>query len=284
MCFPSNKSDSAKTNHKYPTFFVLDSDEPNFFGCSDIYKRVFSYYCYGCPSLNGTIGSCSHLAFLLLYLGAPAILLHMKTSNLIVPALNMRNKFTCLDPVEAIEYTKKGVHFHFNVDKTTRDHRSNCLFYFPQKARIKFALEKKADEEIGEESPYNVPDVEITEVDKSLDCVPDVEIAEVDECLDSVLDVEIAVVDECLDSVPDVEMPDSVPVEISGVCNPPDTIVDVEISSCKKTLLYGRSSSNIENLVAKKSKNNKNLFIPRKSEEICLGMLYSIFIHGFFNI
>ena len=263
MCYPSNKSDSAKTNHKYPTFFVLDSEEPNFFGCSDIYKRVFSYYCYGCPSLNGTIGSCSHLAFLLLYLGAPAILLHMKTSNLIVPALNMRNKFTFLDPVEALEYTKKGVHFHFNADRTSREGRPNCLFYFPQKARIKHALEKKADEERGEESPHSVPDVEMPEVDKSVDSVPDVEIAEVDESLDSVPDVEMPEIDESPESVPDVE--------ISGVCDRPYTI-DVEISSCKKTLFYGRSSSNIENLVAKKSKKNKSLFIPRKSEEIGLGM------------
>ena len=218
MCYPSNKSDSAKTNHKYPTFFVLDSEEPNFFGCSDIYKRVFSYYCYGCPSLNGTIGSCSHLAFLLLYLGAPAILLHMKTSNLIVPALNMRNKFTFLDPVEALEYTKKGVHFHFNADRTSREGRPNCLFYFPQKARIKHALEKKADEERGEESPHSVPDVEMPEIDESPESVPD--------------------------------------VEISGVCDRPYTI-DVEISSCKKTLFYGRSSSNIENLVAKNQRKTK---------------------------
>ena len=63
ICAPSNKSDKVKKNWKEPCIFLLDNEDKNPFGCTDLYKRVGALFCYGCPSMNGMIGCCSHLGW-----------------------------------------------------------------------------------------------------------------------------------------------------------------------------------------------------------------------------
>ena len=66
VCFPSNKSNNVKRNLKCPTVFVLDDENINPLNCTDKFKRVAAQFCLNCPSLNGCLSSCCHLALLIL--------------------------------------------------------------------------------------------------------------------------------------------------------------------------------------------------------------------------
>ena len=62
--------DKAKFNQKFPVVFLLDSELVNPLNCSDKMKRYAAFRCYNCPSVNGNIGCCCHIAFLILFLSA----------------------------------------------------------------------------------------------------------------------------------------------------------------------------------------------------------------------
>ena len=91
-CAPAHRSDTDRTAYKTPTVFLLDSDIPNLLHCSDVYKKIASMYCYHCPSLNGSISSCCHLAFLIIYLSADYLL--QKSVNRGVRMVNIKNPFS----------------------------------------------------------------------------------------------------------------------------------------------------------------------------------------------
>ena len=125
-CAPAHRSDTSRAAFKTPTIFLLDSEVPNLLHCSDIYQRIGSMYCYNCPSLNGSISSCCHLAYLLLWLSADYVL--EKSVNRGVRMVNIKNPFSFLHPGEIMSNTH-SIPIPTVVNRTSDEKRPNCPLY-----------------------------------------------------------------------------------------------------------------------------------------------------------
>ena len=126
-CMPSNKSDKVKKNQKIPVIYLLDDPNVNPLHCTDVFKGVAAFFCYNCPSMNGIIGTCQHLAFLFEALSAPYTL--SKNVNKPVRLVNMKNKYHFQHPDEALQHVRKTVDYPFNVPRTSHDRRKKDIFW-----------------------------------------------------------------------------------------------------------------------------------------------------------
>ena len=128
VCFPSNRSNNVRSNWKWPTIFVLDSSRPNPLNCSDIFQRIGAFFCVNCPSVNGGIGGCCHIGFMLLQLSAPWIL---ESTNTAIKLVNMKNPtFMHPDEVMADITSHKGFS-NFNT-RQSYDKRENSALLRPE--------------------------------------------------------------------------------------------------------------------------------------------------------
>ena len=128
VCYPSNRSD-IRSNCKMPSIFVLDDREKNPLNCSDVFKPIGAMRCYNCPSLNGSIGNCAHLGFMIMLLSAPFAL---GSTSRPVQLVNMKNKFSFLDPNSVTDTVNTHANALRTVPRRSTDRRKSSIYYFPE--------------------------------------------------------------------------------------------------------------------------------------------------------
>ncbi len=125
-CAPAHKSDTDRSAYKTPHIFLLDSADPNLLNCSDVYKQVASVFCKNCPSTNGSISSCCHIAFLIMWLSARYLL--EKSVNRSVRIVNIKNAYDFLHPEEILRFANT-IPIPNNVARTSHEKRPNDPLY-----------------------------------------------------------------------------------------------------------------------------------------------------------
>lgn len=173
VCLPHYKSDTQAQNHRLPVIFVLDSDDTNPLGCSGVFKRVGAMHCFKCPSLNGGISACCHLAFALVSMSCPWFL--EVSFNKPTRMITVKNaKFlSFLHPPEAVQTSSnRRVSDLFSCkDRKSVQKRPNCPFSNPnipyKKAKANAAARARAevtsDTNSDDGTSNNQSDVETTE-------------------------------------------------------------------------------------------------------------------------
>ena len=136
-CAPSNKSDQVKRNWKAPTVFILDGSSINPLNFTDIFKTVGCFYCYNCPSINGSLAGCCHVGFLFMLLSAPYLL--QDSTNKPVRVVNMKNKHGFLHPPEVMAAVKSSLPFDSTMNsRNSKNKRDSSILYNPS-SRITFS-------------------------------------------------------------------------------------------------------------------------------------------------
>ena len=125
-CAPAHRSDKDKSAYKTPHIFLLDSADPNILNCSDTYKQVASVFCKNCPSTNGSISSCCHIAFLIMWLSCRYLL--EKSVNRNVRIVNIKNPYDFLHPDEILRYANT-IPIPDSVERTSVEKRPNDPLY-----------------------------------------------------------------------------------------------------------------------------------------------------------
>ena len=101
---PAYKSNTDRKAWKTPMIWVLDSEQKNLLGCSDVFRRVAATHCKNCPAQEGGIASCCHVGFELLFCSAPWTLEY--TVNRALRFVNIKNHSNFLHPQEVMKNTK----------------------------------------------------------------------------------------------------------------------------------------------------------------------------------
>jgi hypothetical protein len=132
MCAPSNRSVTDKKAWKYPHILIFDDAKQNLLNCSEKFKNVGAMFCMNCPSTNGGVSTCCHLAYLILHLFAKNTLI--KTVCKPVQVVNIKNKFEFLEPDEVMEHVESTVEIPYNLERRSLNSRRNDQFLFPSKS------------------------------------------------------------------------------------------------------------------------------------------------------
>ena len=125
-CAPAHRSDTDRQAYKTPMVYVLDDESSNPLHCTDIFKKIGAMYCYKCPSTNGSIGSCCHIAFLIMWCGANYMMESTITKG--VRMVNIKNQYPFLHPDEAMTYAKSAP-IPVKNNRTSTEKRPHDPFY-----------------------------------------------------------------------------------------------------------------------------------------------------------
>lgn len=128
VCAPAHRSDTDKSAYKTPMVYVLDEDITNPLNCSDVFKRIGATFCFNCPSTNGGISSCCHVAFIIMILGAYYAL--EISYNKAVKIVSIKNPYSFLHPSETMT-SAQSVPIPKNVKRTSLEKRANDPLLFP---------------------------------------------------------------------------------------------------------------------------------------------------------
>ena len=164
-CAPAHRSDTNRSAFKTPTIFLLDSESPNLLNCTDVYKRIGAMYCVNCPSLNGTISSCCHLAFLLIWLSADYVL--EKSENRGIRMVNIKNPFSFLHPDEIMNHSH-SIPIPAVVQRTSIEKRPNCPLY--RRSRFMYLTETVESDDDSE--PQRNNDYECVDQNLAIESAP----------------------------------------------------------------------------------------------------------------
>lgn len=141
VCAPAHRSDTDRSAYKTPMVFVLDDDSSNPLNCTDVYKRVGCLFCYNCPSTNGSISSCCHLAYAVILFSASYML--ETCVNKGVRLVNIKNPFSFLHPDEVMSHCR-SVSIPKNVQRTSVEKRPNDPLYDP--AHFLYLVDEETEE------------------------------------------------------------------------------------------------------------------------------------------
>ena len=156
VCYPSNRSDISRGNWKMPTIFILNDDTSNPLNCSDVFKSVGAIRCFNCPSVNGSLGGCCHIGFMFMLLSAPYIL---QSTNRPVQLVNMKNKFSFLDPEGVTTSVLSHTNISTSVVRRSRDKRINSVIYHPEDNLECDESFVQSDEDVSTPAPAQSEDV-----------------------------------------------------------------------------------------------------------------------------
>ena len=250
-CFPSNRTDKVKKNHKFPCIFLLDNETANPFGCTDVFKRVGGYFCYNCPSMNGTIGACSHLGFFFQLLFCPYNLC-VKSSNIAVAALSIKNPFNCMHPGEALQYVEKTIDIPSKVPRLSKEKRPNDQYYFMDKIRQQghFGQETWIREEVN-----NV----VIDADTRVET----------EDNDGVDENASELCEDEIENIQEVSVPTAVIPAVPSAVIPAVPSAPAESTSNLPLGYYGRSQSNVLRFMNIQTRASPELVIPNPSSSAC---------------
>ena len=125
-CAPAHRSDTDRSAYKTPHLFLLDSGNPNILHCTDVYKQVASVFCKNCPATNGSISSCCHISFLIMWLSCRYLLEKSVSRN--VQIVNIKNPYDFLHPDEILRFANT-IPIPHNVERTSIEKRPNDPLY-----------------------------------------------------------------------------------------------------------------------------------------------------------
>jgi hypothetical protein len=128
VCAPAHRSDTDKKAYKTPMIYLLDEDTCNPLNCTDIFRRIAATFCYNCPSTNGGISSCCHIAYLLMVLCASYAL--DISYNKAVKIVSIKNPYPFLHPPETMS-SARSVQIPKNVKRKSTEKRLNDPFFEP---------------------------------------------------------------------------------------------------------------------------------------------------------
>ena len=149
-CAPAHRSDTDRSAYKTPHIFLLDSADPNLLNCSDVYKQVASVFCKNCPSTNGSISSCCHIAFLVMWLSARYML--EKSVNRSVRIVNIKNPYDFMHPDEILAFANT-IPIPHNVERTSKEKRPNDALYGRSKYLYRTEADEGADDSLDSDQP-----------------------------------------------------------------------------------------------------------------------------------
>ena len=155
MCAPAHRSDSDRNAYKTPMVYVLDDDSANPLHCTDVFKKIGAMYCFKCPSTNGSIGSCCHIAFLIMWCGANYMM--ESTISKGVRLVNIKNSFPFLHPDEAMKYAK-SVPIPVRNQRTSAEKRPHDAYYRQTRfIHLNDTLDNSDSDEMNEVEPADNP-------------------------------------------------------------------------------------------------------------------------------
>ena len=274
--------------------YVLDEDITNPLNCSDAFKRIGATFCFNCPSKNGGISSCCHVAFAVMVLGVKYAL--EISYNKAVKIVSIKNPYSFLHPSETMS-SAQSVPMPKNVKRTSLEKRANDPLFFPDnflyldEDEIDEDFEEDFEEDSVEENFLEIPD----SVDEQFNAEEgSVEVNETsfvrEECITGVpideqsreLNVEVQST-----GVPIDEQSRELNVEVQSTGVPIDEQsreLNVEVQSIASSRgttasLYGRSVANVERYIDKVVRKNPDQAIPpinndREGEHIFLFTIY----------
>lgn len=243
VCYPSNRSNNVRGNWKWPTVFVLDSDTPNPLNCSDIFRCIGAITCQNCPSVNGSLGGCCHIGFMLLLLSAPWIL---ESRNTAVKLVNIKNP-SFMHPAEVMA----GINSHrgfssFNV-RQSYDKRGNSALLRPEEIFESDSSETQYDDNGSASQPHGETSSQHHE--------------------DSEFQDNVQPCDASQHSAQQPTPHDPAPSPAAQQPDPsPAAQQQSQSRSQASSATYGQSRSNIENLIRRAVRRNPSRAIPEASQ------------------
>ena len=170
----------------------------------------------------------------------------LNSTNESVSAVNLKNKFTFLDPPEALANVNSTISVPMKVQRQSVEKRSNSLYYDKEKA-ARFLYKK-----------YNkISHSESTDCDSSTSDLDLERVAQNDD--DSLV----------LSSLPRVE-PETDVEDLIPLQTPPP----VQSTSSIPTGLYGRSSTNVSKYIKMRVMTNPHYAIPEPSSTVSTGPFF----------
>ena len=170
----------------------------------------------------------------------------LNSTNESVSAVNLKNKFTFLDPPEALANVNSTISVPMKVQRQSVEKRSNSLYYDKEKA-ARFLYKK-----------YNkISHSESSDCDSSTSDLDLERVAQNDD--DSLV----------LSSLPHVE-PETDVEDLIPLQTPPP----VQSTSSIPTGLYGRSSTNVSKYIKMRVMTNPHYAIPEPSSTVSTGSFF----------
>jgi hypothetical protein len=246
VCAPAHRSDTDRNAYKTPMIYLLDEDTCNPLNCTDVFRRIAATFCYNCPSTNGGISSCCHIAFFVMVLSATYAL---DTSyNKAVKIVSIKNPHIFLHPPETMS-SARAVQIPKNVKRTSSEKRENDPLFKPDNF-----LYLDETEEYDEEDDMGIDGLEEC---RQEECGQEEDVQEEDVQEEDVQEEDGEVEDGEVEDVGVQQEDEANNLEIHSTCS--------TISTAPS--LYGRGVGNVQKFVRKANQKDPQHALPEVNVE-----------------